>query len=108
MGRARYFARVANEQPRWLQMVYRLERAVGTPVEKAVRSDTYFDLVAQANRARRRTVSTVQGLQRGWLHTFNLPAASDVRGVREQLARVERRLNELAKELGDGDRPPED
>ena len=99
---------MANEQPLWLQMVYRLERAVGTPVEKAVRSDTYFDLVAQANRARRRTVSTLQELQREWLHTFNLPAASDVRGVREQLARVERRLNELSKELGDGDRPPED
>ena len=99
---------MANEQPLWLQMVYRLERAVGTPVEKAVRSDTYFDLIAQANRARGRMMSTVHELQREWLHAFNVPAASDVRGVREQLARVARRLNELSKELGDGDRPPED
>ena len=35
---------------------------------------------------------------RGW-HLLNLPAGTDIRGVREQLAGMERRLVRLTKEL---------
>ena len=48
-------------------------------------------------------------IQAKWLHLFNLPAATDITAAREQLARVERRLVEIRKELealdrdGDGD-----
>jgi hypothetical protein len=47
-----------------------------------------------------------------WLHLWNLPSSSDVRRLREQLSRVERRLAEVAKDLADreeerdGDAPP--
>jgi hypothetical protein len=83
----------------WLQAVHRLERAIGGPIESAVQSDTYFDVVSQANRARARAIGAVEGVSRRCLHLVNLPAGTDVRRVREQLSRMERRLNALTDEL---------
>jgi len=39
-----------SAKPLWLRAVYRLERAVGEPVEAAVRTETYFDLMTTATR----------------------------------------------------------
>jgi hypothetical protein len=86
------------DQPLWLQLILRFERAIGVPVESAVRSDKYFDLVAHANRTRARLMELTEGATKEWLHLFNLPAGSDVRRLREQLSRVERQLAELVKE----------
>jgi hypothetical protein len=83
----------------WLQAVHRLERAIGVPVESAVHSDAYFDVVAHASRARARAIGAVEGVSRRCLHLVNLPAGTDVRRVREQLSRMERRLNALTAEL---------
>jgi hypothetical protein len=71
------------------------------PIESAVRTDAYFDLVTQANRARTRATQAFEELSEQWLHLFNVPAASEVRRLREQLGRVERQLNRVAKELAD-------
>jgi hypothetical protein len=87
--------------PFWLEAVRRFERAIGVPVESAVRTDAYFDLVTQANRARARMTRTFEDLSEQWLHLVNLPAASEVRRLREQLGRVERKLNRVAKDLAD-------
>ena len=57
-------------QPLWLKAVLRLERAIGT----------------------------VEGVSRRCLHLFNLPAGTDLRRVREQLSRIERRLIALEDE----------
>jgi hypothetical protein len=92
-------AKPPPDQPLWLQLILRFERAIGVPVESAVRSDAYFDLVAHANRTRARLTELTEGLTQEWLHLFNLPAASDVRRLREQLGRVERQLGELAKDM---------
>jgi len=87
--------------PLWLEAIRRFERAIGVPVESAVRSDAHFDLVTQANRARTLMTRRFEELSEQWLHLFNLPAGSDVRRLREQLGRVERQLNRVAKELAD-------
>jgi hypothetical protein len=92
---------MAKQQPLWLQLVYRLERALGTQVEAAVRSDAYFDLLAQATKLRARLMRATEDATSEWLHLWNLPSSSDVRRLREQLSRVERRLAEVAKELSD-------
>jgi hypothetical protein len=88
-------------QPLWLRAVHRLERAIGEPVEAAVRSDTYFDAVTTINRTSRKTIGLVEGLSRRAWHMFNLPAGTDVRRMREQLARMERRLNQLSEEVAE-------
>jgi len=94
---------MATEQPLWLQLVLRFERAIGVPVESAVRSDRYFDLMTHANRTRARLAEIAEGVTEEWLHVLNIPASSDVRRLREQLARVERQLGRLAKEIEDSD-----
>lgn len=92
-------AKPPTGQPLWLRLILRFERAIGVPVESAVRSDTYFDLVAHANRTRARLTEVAEGVTEDWLRLFNLPAGSDVRRLREQLARVERQLAALMKDL---------
>ena len=93
--------------PLWLKVVYRLERAIGEPIESAVRSDVYFDVVAEATRLRARAIGAVEGVSRRCLHLVNLPAGTDLRRVREQLGRMERRLNEINDELAALERPTE-
>jgi hypothetical protein len=88
-------------RPLWLRVVHRVERAIGEPIEAAVRTDTYFDVVAHATRARSLAAGTAEGISRRCLHLVNLPAGSDVRRVREQLARMERRLAALSDEIAD-------
>jgi hypothetical protein len=90
---------MASGTPLWLRLVLRAERAVGGPVEAAVRSDAYFDAVAGVNKTTARVSGAVEGIsKRGW-HLLNLPAGTDVRRMREQLARMDRRLVLLTKEL---------
>src|SRR2546421_10156160 len=90
-------------QPLWLRAVIRLERAIGEPIESAVRSDTYFDVVSASTRVRRKMVGTAEGVSRRCLHLLNLPAGSDIRNMRQQLARMERRLNQLSHDVSNLD-----
>jgi hypothetical protein len=94
-------------QPLWLKVVYRVERAIGEPIESAVRSDVYFDAIAEGMRLRARAIGAVEGVSRRCLHLLNLPAGTDLRRVREQLGRMERRLNEINDELAGLERPAE-
>jgi hypothetical protein len=90
---------VSAGPPLWLKLVHRVERAIGEPVESAVHSDTYFDAIATATRLRARAIGAVEGVSRRCLHVVNLPAGTDLRRVREQLARMERRIEEMHDEL---------
>jgi hypothetical protein len=90
---------MTNGPPLWLKLVLRAERAVGSRVEQAVHSDTYFDVVSELNRGKARLTETMEGFSKRIWHLANLPAGTDVRRVREQLARMERRVIELSKEL---------
>ena len=85
--------------PLWLNVVLRVERAVGGRVEAAVHSDTYFDVVAELNRGTRRLTGAAESVSKRGLHLLNLPAGTDVRRLREQLARMDRRLVQITKEL---------
>ena len=90
-------------KPLWLRAVLKLERAIGEPVESATHSDTYFDLVTMTTRVRRKAVGAVEGVSRRCLHLVNLPAGTDIRKMRQQLARMERRLNQLSDEVSELD-----
>jgi len=90
---------VGNAAPLWLKVVLRAERIVGSRVEGAVHSDAYFDVVTQLNRTKAELTGIVEGMSKRVWHLANLPAGTDIRRVREQLARMERRIVELSKEL---------
>jgi hypothetical protein len=83
----------------WLKLVLRLERAIGAPVETAVHSDVYFDVVSELNRGTRRLTGALESVSKRGLHLLNLPAGTDIRRLREQLARMDRRLLQISKEL---------
>jgi hypothetical protein len=87
--------------PLWLRAVHRFERTLGEPLEAALHSDTYFDLITEMLRLKARTGRTLEGASRRMLHLLNLPAGSDIRRVREQLGRLERQLAQVSKELDD-------
>ena len=97
---------MAADRPLWLKVVLRLERAVGEPVESVVRSDTYFNVVTEVSRVRRKAINGVEGISKRGLHLLNIPAGTDVKKVREQLARMERRLNQLSEDVEDLDGKP--
>src|SRR4051812_25464719 len=88
-----------SAKPLWLRAVHRVERAVGDPVEAAVRTEAYFDLMTTATRTTKAAKRTVAGVSTRALHLLNLPAGTDVQRMREQLARMERRLNQLSEDV---------
>jgi hypothetical protein len=94
---------MSSNQPLWLKAVHKIERAVGEPIEAAVRTDTYFDVVTKATRATAQARRTVVGTSTRVLHLFNLPADDDVRRLREQLSRMERRLSQLSDDVSELD-----
>ena len=90
---------MANDLPLWLKLVLRMERTIGVRVESALHSDAYFDLVADVNRTRARATAAVESVSKRIWHLANLPAGTDIRRMRQQLAGMERRLIQLSKEL---------
>jgi hypothetical protein len=88
-----------------LNFVLRVERAIGAPVETAVHSDAYFDVVAELGRGKRRLTGALESVSKRGLHLLNLPAGTDIRRVREQLARMDRRLLQISKELEQLEQP---
>ena len=92
-----------SAKPLWVRAVHRLERAVGEPVEAAVRTETYFDLMTKATRTTKTVKRKVSGVSTRALHLLNLPAGTDVKSLREQLARMERRLNQLSEQVEERD-----
>src|SRR6478752_5054467 len=94
-----------SSKPLWLKAVHKVERAVGGPIEAAVRTDTYFDIVTRATRATGAVKRKASGASTRVLHVINLPAGSDLQRMREQLSRMERRLNRLTEEAASPDGP---
>jgi hypothetical protein len=95
--------------PLWLDAVRRFERAVGAPVERALTSDQYFDMLPLLRRTHTQLAERVASATDDWYRLFNIPAGSDVRRMREQISRMERQLEKLSKQLADreaADAPP--
>ena len=81
-----------------VEAVLRLERRsgpdrVGGPQRCLLRRG------GELNRGTRRVTGAVESVSKRGLHLLNLPAGTDIRQVREQLARMDRRLVQISKEL---------
>ena len=92
-----------SAKPLWLRAVIRLERAVGEPVEAVVRTEAYFDVMTTVTRKTKGAKRKVTGASTRALHLVNLPAGTDLQRMREQLARMERRLNQLSETVEERD-----
>jgi hypothetical protein len=83
----------------WRLMFDTAERGIGIPLEAMVRTEVFHDLLAVTRRARNGALAQTEQLSRRGLHLANLPAGSDMRRLREQVARLERRVVSLSKQL---------
>ena len=62
-------------------------------------TDTFQDAVAAANRLQVAVRNRLERASADFLHTFNLPAQSDVRRLSEQLSRLEKQVRDLRLDL---------
>jgi hypothetical protein len=85
------------DRPLWRQGFDAIERRVAGPVEGAVGSDLFADVVALGVRAQRGVQREVERRTRRVLHMVNVPTATDVRRVSEQLAELQRQVRELER-----------
>jgi len=89
--------------PWWLDAVRRWERMIGQPIEQVVTSDAYFDAVTQAKRIQAEIGKRFESVTEDWFRMLNVPAASEIRRLREQLGRIERTLEGVANDLADAE-----
>lgn len=91
-------------KPLWRQVFDAVDRRVAGPVEAGARSDAFGDLVAVGWRLSHRIRRELERPSRLALHLLNLPAATDVRRLSEQVAALQRELRELEDlQLGNHD-----
>jgi hypothetical protein len=69
------------------------------PLEALVRTEAFLDAVTLSTRAQRGAAARLERVSRRALHLLNLPAGSDMRRVNDQLARLDRHVLALTKQL---------
>ena len=83
------------DKPLWRKAFDEVERRAAGPVEAGAHSDLFGDLVALNWRLARRAQREVERRTRRALHMVNLPTATDVRRLSEQVASLQRELREM-------------
>jgi len=89
--------------PSWLDTVRKWERKIGEPIEQIVTSESFFDAVTQMKRMQAEIGKRFESATEDWYRMFNIPAASEIRRLREQLGRMERTLERMVNDLADAD-----
>lgn len=91
--------------PLWQRQIGRVVNAVGPRLEAASRRDEFAIAVGMARTAQGALRRRYERESRRALHLFNLPAGSDIRALRNQVASLERQVRDLGKALEDGRSP---
>jgi hypothetical protein len=86
-------------KPLWRRVFDGVERPIGTRLEQAVQTERFADVVGLALRARAEAERQVERASRQALHLANLPAASDVVRLREQVVSLDRHIRRLEDTL---------
>lgn len=92
--------------PAWKQLFDAAERTIGARINEFARSENYAILVGLAARAQRQAAERSERASRQWLHLANLPAGSDVNRLLAQIAKLEREVREMRKQLDDATGTP--
>jgi hypothetical protein len=106
---------VSSGQPTWRRVFDSVERKAGKPLEDAVSSSRYVDLMLKSMKLQRAVGGAlargVQGRVGGLLNAINLPTRTDVRSLSRQLTVLTGEVRSLAattqelREKADGERP---
>ena len=95
-----------SKPPLWRQAFDAVEGRIAPPAERAVQTDLFADAVALAFRGRRRIQREIERQSRRALHLVNIPTATDVKRVSEQLAALQRQTRALEHRLAQEQSPP--
>jgi hypothetical protein len=108
---------VSSSQPTWRRVFDRVERTVGKPLEDAVGSSRYVDVMLTGMKVQRAIGGAVgRAVERrigGLLHAINLPTRTDVRSLSRQLTVLTGEVRMLAataaeiRDLSDREEPAE-
>ena len=82
-------------KPLWRKVFDEADKRVSGPVEAGAHSDLFGDLVTLQIKLARRAQREVERRTRRVLHAVNLPTATDVRRLSEQVASLQRQLREF-------------
>jgi polyhydroxyalkanoate synthesis regulator phasin len=83
------------DKPLWRRTFDTVDRHIAGPAEAAARSDAFGDVLTVAVRLRGRAQREIEKRTRRALHLVNLPTATDVRRLSEQVAALRREVREL-------------
>jgi hypothetical protein len=86
-------------KPAWRRVFDALERPVAGPVERGVRTDVFNDALTFIFRTRRGVQRAVERRTRRALHVVNLPTATDIKRLSEQVASLHREVRAVRREL---------
>ena len=86
-------------KPLWRQAIDEVDSRVSRPIESGARSDVFLGALALGWRLRGRLQREAERQSRRALHLLNLPAASDVRRLSEQVGALQREVRELSREV---------
>jgi hypothetical protein len=84
--------------PGWRKAFDAVERRVARPVESGVRTDAFNDALTVVFRTRRELQRVTERQMRRVLHLANLPAATDVKRLSEQVAALHHEVRALQRD----------
>ena len=79
----------------WREIYDEWEKAVAPGLQQLTASDGFRDFMAASAKVTSALTAEFERASRRWLHFWNLPAATDVRKLRQQVAAVDRELKGL-------------
>ncbi|WP_419838741.1 hypothetical protein [Candidatus Poriferisodalis sp.] len=79
----------------WREIYNEWESAVAPSLQQFAASDGFRDFMAASAKVTSAFAAEFEQASRRWLHFWNLPAATDVRKLRQQVAAVDRELKGL-------------
>ena len=79
----------------WREIYDEWEKAVAPGLQQFTASDGFRDFMAASAKVTSAFTAEFERASRRWLHFWNLPAATDVRKLRQQVAAVDRELKGL-------------
>ncbi|MFC4949959.1 hypothetical protein [Pseudonocardia sp. GCM10023141] len=75
------------------------ERRITPPIEEFVRTGTYADLTATLGQVQGAVTGGIRGATTWFWHLVNLPAGTDVQGLRRQIGALDREVRRLTLQL---------
>jgi hypothetical protein len=89
----------------WRRAFDAVEKQAAPPLEGAVRTGAFADAASLAIKLQSRVRRTVTNRTAQLLHLVNLPAASDITRLREQVALLDHELRQLRRGVEDAAQP---